>query len=100
MADLFGWWGQDLTILPNGDLLAVDGTIEGEQRVMRRLLTNPGDYIWQLEYGAGLPRYVGQPEQDDAISALIMSQMMLESAVAQSPLPSVSTTSITNGIST
>jgi hypothetical protein len=98
--DLFCWWQQDLTLAPDGDLLTVDGTIEGEQRVMRRLLTNPGDYFWHNEYGAGLPKYVGQPEQPDAVSALILSQMMLEDAVAQSPLPQVNTSPITNGIST
>ena len=99
MADLFCWWGQDLTILPNGDLLAIEGLVEGEQRVMRRLLTNTGDYIWHLDYGAGLPRFVGQPEQPEAMNALILSQMLLEDAVSQSPLPTVNTTAITNGIS-
>jgi hypothetical protein len=100
MADLFCWWQQDLTILPNGDLLTVEGTIEGEQRVLRRLLTNAGDYIWHLEYGAGLPKYVGSPVVPDEVNAVILSQMMLEDAVAQQPLPQVDTTPIANGIST
>lgn len=99
MADLFCWWTQDLTILPNGDLLSVDGTIEGEQRVMRRLLTNPGSYIWHPEYGAGLPKYVGQTVQDDAIAALILAQMLIEDAVSQNPLPVVNVTPISNGLS-
>lgn len=100
MADLFGWFGEDLTILPNGDLLSVDGSIEGEQRVMRRLLTNPGDYVWHKEYGAGLPGYVGQAVEPTSINALTVSQMLLEDAVSRSPLPVVNTTGITNGIST
>jgi hypothetical protein len=99
MADLFCWWQQDLTIFPNGDLLTVDGTIEGEQRVMRRLLTNAGDYIWHIEYGAGLPGYVGQTPDPLAVNALTLAQMMLEDAVAQDPLPQVNTSLITNGIS-
>jgi hypothetical protein len=99
MADLFCWWQQDLTILPNGDLLSVDGTIEGEQRVMRRLLTNPGSYIWHQEYGAGLPKYIGQPVQDNAIAALILAQMLIEDAVSQDPLPVVTVTPISNGLS-
>src|SRR5258708_16619680 len=73
MRDLFQWWHQDLTILPNGDLMVCRGieptgsltpsstTVEGEQRVLRRLLTSPGSYIWHLEYGARLPQNVGQP---------------------------------------
>lgn len=90
MADLFTWWQQDLVILANGDLLVADGTIEGEQRIVRRLLTTAGKYIWHLEYGAGLPQYVGQPALADAVAALITSQLMLEDAVSQSPLPVVS----------
>ena len=51
MADLYQWWMQDLTIMPDGDLLICSGatktgevmpgcaTDEGEQRVSRRLLT-------------------------------------------------------------
>jgi hypothetical protein len=99
MADLFCWWTQDLTILPNGDLLSVDGTIEGEQRVMRRLLTTPGSYIWHSEYGAGLPQYIGQTVQADAIGALILAQMLIEDAVAQDPLPVVTVSPISNGLS-
>ena len=100
MADLFNWWRQDLTILPNGDLLAVDGTIEGEQRVLRRLLTNPGDYLWHLEYGAGLAGYIGQPVDADAVNALVASQVLLEPAVSPSPLPKINTAKISNGLST
>lgn len=90
MADVFSWWQQDLVILPTGDLLVADGTIEGEQRVMRRFLTSPGKYIWHLNYGAGLPNYVGQPAMADAVASLMTSQMMLEDVVSQQPLPVVS----------
>lgn len=90
MADLFTWWQQDLVILPTGDLLLTEGTISGEQRVLRRLLTSPGMYIWHLEYGAGLPSYVGQPALEDAIASLILSQMMMEDVVAKKPLPNIS----------
>jgi phage baseplate assembly protein W len=98
MADLFVWWDQDLVILPTGDLLVCEGTIEGEQRVMRRLLTPPASYIWHPEYGAGLPQYIGQPVQPDAVGALILAQMLIEDAVAQSPLPVVTVEAITNGL--
>ena len=50
-------WGDDLTLTATGQVALVDGTPKGEQRVLRRLLTNPGDYIWHPEYGAGLPRW-------------------------------------------
>jgi hypothetical protein len=98
MADLFCWWGQDLTILANGDLLPCDGTIEGEQRVLRRLLTPPGSYIFHPEYGAGISAYVGQPEIADAIGSLILANMLIEGAVAQDPLPKVHVQPISNGL--
>jgi len=87
--DLFHWWEEDLVILPTGDFLLADGTIGGEQRVLRRLLTSPGKYIWHLEYGAGLPNYVGEPVPSQAIASLTFSQLALEDAVSQSPLPVV-----------
>jgi phage baseplate assembly protein W len=97
MADLFVWWGRDLTILPSGDLLIADGTVEGEQRVLRRLLTSPGAYIWHPEYGAGLPAYVGQPANPSAMQALILANMLMEAAVASSPLPVVQVTAAPPG---
>lgn len=89
MADIFAWWKQDAVILPTGDLLQANGTIEGEQRIMRRLLTTAGTYIWHLEYGAGLPNYVGQPAMADAVASLVMAQLMVEDAVSKTPLPVV-----------
>ena len=59
----------------------------GQQRVMRRLLTNPGDYIWQLDYGAGLARFIGQPASALQITAVIRSQIFKEAVVARNPEP-------------
>jgi hypothetical protein len=119
---LFHWWRQDLTIMPSGDLMVCRGieptgsvtpssaTVEGEQRVLRRLLTSPGTYIWHLEYGAGLPQFVGHTVQTrfltpgekpdtlpSQIDALIISQMLLEDTVSRDPLPSVASTSRADG---
>jgi hypothetical protein len=89
MADLSHVFGSDLTLGPTGDLAVVSGPQEGLQRVLRRLLTNPGGYIWNLTYGAGLPAKVGQPVDANAIQAIIQTQMLLEPAVAKNPLPIV-----------
>ena len=99
-------------IEPTGSITPSTATVEGEQRVLRRLLTNPGSYLWHLEYGAGLPQYVGQPAQNrpvtpgespdqlpNQISALILSQMLLEDTVARDPLPKVRTRSYVDGLS-
>lgn len=87
--DLYHFWGTDLSASASGDLLSVAGTQRGQQRVLRRLLTNPGDYIFQPEYGAGLPRFLGQPIDTQKITAAVLAQMVLEDAVAQSPAPTV-----------
>ncbi len=70
-----------------GDIGTVAGPLLGQQRVLRRLLTNPGDYIWQLDYGAGLARFIGQPISPSQIRAVIRSQIFKETAVARQPEP-------------
>jgi hypothetical protein len=90
MPELAHAWGADLQVGPTGDLALVSGTQRGQQRVLRRLLTNPGDYIWQLPYGAGLARFVGQPGGVAAIRAAIRGQIFKEPAVARTPEPAIS----------
>lgn len=87
MPDLSHQWGADLSVGPTGDLAVAMGAALGQQRVLRRLLTNPGEYIWQLDYGAGLARFIGQPANPLQIQALIRSQIFKESAVARTPEP-------------
>lgn len=91
-------WGSDVDRTITGALATVTGTAQGEQRVLRRLLTNPGDYIWHLDYGAGLPRYVGRLNRPGEIEGVIRQQLTLEPIVAQTPPPVVQITSILNGI--
>lgn len=87
MTDIFHQWGSDLLVGVTGDIATAAGTTLGQQRVLRRLLTNPGDYIWQPDYGAGLARFIGQPGNVAQIRAVIRSQIFLESSVARSPEP-------------
>lgn len=88
----------DLQLGATGDLLVADGVLESQQRILRRLLTNPQDYIWQPAYGAGLPRQIGLPLNEPQMDALIRSQMFMEQSVVQNPAPQINTTSIPNGI--
>lgn len=78
----------------------VSGTLRGQQRVLRRLLTNPsrldaygntipGDYIWEPNYGGGLPAFLGQPIDTQKIQAVVLAQMLLEESVASTPAPVV-----------
>lgn len=89
MPDVFHQFGSDLVAGATGDIALATGTVEGQQRVLRRLLTNPGDYIWQPTYGAGLGQFVGQPVSPAQIRAVIRSQIFKEAAVARTPEPIV-----------
>jgi hypothetical protein len=83
------FWGEDLELGPTNDLRRVSGTEEGQQRVLRRLLTAPGELVFHPEYGAGLPAYVGALRDLAKIEGLIVSQMLLEATVADDPPPTV-----------
>ena len=55
MLDISHYWGEDLGIGPTGDLGLAAGSPQVQQRILRRLLTNPGDYIWvNWVYQSGL----------------------------------------------
>src|SRR3954470_12052091 len=88
----------DLQLGATGDLLAVDSVLESQQRILRRLMTNPGDYIWEPTYGAGLPRRIGRVLDITALTALIRSQMYLEDSVQQQPEPQITVQPLLNGI--
>lgn len=97
MADLSVLFGGDLSVGPTGDIALADGPALTQQRVLRRLLTNAGDYIWQLGYGAGLGQFVGQPGAAAAMQAVTRMQMLQEAAVAASPAPVISATASDDG---
>jgi phage baseplate assembly protein W len=90
-------WGSDLFASSTGDIALAAETALGQQRVLRRLLTNPGDYIWQLDYGAGLARFVGTPVDVLAIRAAIRSQIFKEAIVSRTPEPLIDVQSFADG---
>jgi hypothetical protein len=92
MVDIFLSWGGDLGVGSTGDLALVSASDTTNQRVCRRLLTNAGDYLWQLNYGGGLPQFVGTPAQPADIESVVRTQLALETAVSASPAPQVSAT--------
>jgi hypothetical protein len=98
MSDLNHTIYSDLVTSGTGDLATVSGTDMGKQRVLRRLLTNPGDYPFHPSYGAGLARMVGDVADVGRIKALVRGQMLLEESVSPKPEPSVSVTLITGGV--
>jgi hypothetical protein len=98
MPDLAHTFGSDLVVSANGDLLTADSVVLSEQRVLRRLLTNPQDYIWQPNYGAGMPQKIGLPFDVATIEAIVAAQMCLEESVVRSPPPEIDVASFPNGM--
>ena len=95
--DLQHTFGADLTLSPTGDLAGSVDAQRGLERVLRRLLTGPGEYIWHTGYGAGLPAAIGSPANAARLTALIRTQMLSEPAVARTPPPAVTVTVQPNG---
>jgi hypothetical protein len=89
MADAWLEWGEDLCISPVGDILMAGSVTLSQQRILRRLLTNPTDYIWHPGYGAGLGQFVGQVDVAEAVEGATYAQMYQEASVARQPLPTV-----------
>ncbi|TPE14910.1 phage tail protein [Pantoea vagans] len=99
MHDLYHFTGGDLAPSSTGDLRTVSASDRTKQRILRRLLTNPGDYVFHPEYGAGLGKKIGEAVRPGEWKALISGQMLLEEAVASHPPPVVRLNRIEGGIS-
>jgi hypothetical protein len=99
MNDLAHYCGSDINLSITGDYLRIEGAGKTQQRLLRRLLTPPGDYIFHPTYGAGLGKQVGEVVDIGKITALIRGQVQLEDAVAKVPEPEITVTEITKGVS-
>ena len=99
MSDCHQYWGTDINLSSTGDILPVSGSEEGKQRVLRRLLTNQGEYVWHPDYGAGVRQMIGQNLNISEIDAVIRGQMKLEESVSHNPEPSITVTPIDGGVS-
>lgn len=98
LSDLYQWYGGDLSSSAIGDLQTVTGDTRSQQRIVRRLCTNPGDYIQHPDYGGGLPKLIGSNASVSDVKAIVQSQMRLEDSILQLPAPVVRVTPITNGM--
>ncbi len=97
MADISHDFGQDIEFDPSGDVATATGPDLGRQRILRRLLTNPGEYIWHGLYRAGLARFLGQPTSAQSISSIARGQIFKEASVTRNPSPSIVVTKNTTG---
>jgi len=97
--ELYHYIGGDLALDSTGDMLLATDTVGGEQRVLRRLLTPIKGYLWQQDYGAGVPAKVGENYDEDGIRGVIRAQIFNEAVVSRSPDPIINFSQITNGVS-
>lgn len=100
MVDVWHQFGGDLAVGATGDLAVATGPVATQQRLLRRLLTNAGDYIWKLSYGAGLGSLVGQPSAAPRIQGIIRGQIFGEAAVARTPEPAIDVSADQSGVVT
>lgn len=99
MYDIYHFTGGGLEGSATGDLRTASGSERVKQRILRRLLTNPGDYVFHPEYGAGLGKKIGETVRPGEWKALISGQMLREETVASHPSPEVKLTLIQGGVS-
>lgn len=99
LADVSHYWGQDVATGSTGDFARAQRALLSKQRVFRRLLTNPGDYLFEPTYGAGLPAMVGTLVTPAAVKAVVAKQMRLEPSVSQTPAPTIDVASALGAIS-
>lgn len=89
LQDVAHLWSGDISASSSGDLLLVSGLQRSQQRILRRLMTNPNSYIGQSNYGGGLPQFIGTTADPAEVAAVTRAQMLLEDSVAKSPPPVV-----------
>jgi hypothetical protein len=85
-------FGEDLSLSATGDLQLSSGSTMSNQRILRRLFTNPGEYIWHTEYGGGINQFVGVDLSGtayDQITANITANIFQEATVSQTPPPNI-----------
>jgi hypothetical protein len=80
-------WGGDLSVGPTGDIGVAPVQTEVQQRIIRRLLTNTGDYLWHVNYGGGFGSYIGKPYSSALIEGTVLAQLQYEVLVATNPSP-------------
>lgn len=94
MIDIYHWIGGDLAKSASGGIQETSGVELLRQRLARRFITNPGDYIQHPEYGGGIPRYIGKLASINEIKAVVLGQVLLEEKVSRATQPIVTISQI------
>lgn len=89
LQDVSQEYGEDIQLSNTGDLALVGGNDRGQQRLVRRYLTNPGGYLFHPLYGGGVLADIGSTQDPNKIGATLRAQTLLEDSVAPTPAPVV-----------
>lgn len=93
--------GDDILLDKSNDLLFVFDTDETNQRIMRRLFTNKGTYIWNAKWGASIPWRVGDTLSAEVYREIvneIRAAVLEDDDVAKDPPPEITIEQISNGL--
>lgn len=99
--DTYHYYGSDWQLSSNNDLLKTYHPEEGSQRLIRRILTVPGQYVWHPDYGVGAGQYIGNGLSDrdlNRLKALIIAQIYQESFVGRTPPAEINLTRQDRGL--
>jgi hypothetical protein len=99
--DTSQYFNSDWELDSRNDLLRAYQPTEGNQRIIRRLLTAPGQYVWHPTYGAGVGAFIGKGLSDkdaNKLKATINAQIYQEPFVAQSPPAKITLQRSDNGL--
>lgn len=100
-SDLHLEWAGDLVVSSTGDLLACQDFNLLTQRIIRRLITNPKDIIFEPAYGVGVGRYIDEGLNQDLYAQIrrrIIEQVYKEDIVARNPEPEITFQDDINGL--
>lgn len=92
MFDISWQYGEDIQTTIQGDFQPVGGIAQTNQRVAKRLLTNPGAVLHHPDYGVGLPKWIGSALSEQryrSLEADIRQALGLEASVAKTPRPTI-----------
>ena len=93
--------GDDIRLDSTNDLAFVFDTDETNQRIMRRLFTNKGTYIWNAKWGASIPWKVGETlslELYNLVVNEVTAAVLEDEDVAKDPPPEISIKTTNNGL--
>jgi len=93
--------GSDILLDKSNDLSFVFDTNETNQRIMRRLFTNKGTYIWNAKWGGSIPWKIGEMLSLEVYREIVnevTAAVLEDDDVAKDPPPEIKIETTSNGL--